>query len=194
MKQIVLTLAILSIFVSGYAQKRTVKKKIALTETAFYIKNVASGRYLDLPGYADKAQRGNGSKVVLWDHDTGNDRKYKFKDAGDGHYYIMPQHCNSRLDVHGCFKDKWFCNTYKNDNGAEIQIWQFDTNEVGRWRLEQVKKGQFVLINKYSGKVMDAAAQGLSKNGCKVQIWSRNNSDNQLWELIDVKTGQRYEM
>ncbi|MBI9065518.1 MAG: RICIN domain-containing protein, partial [Marinilabiliaceae bacterium] len=148
---------------------------------------------LDLPGSPGKAQKGNGSNVQLWDMDGGNDRKFKFKDAGNGYYYIMPQHCNSRLDVEGCWPDKWFCNHYKNAKGAPIQIWSFDTNDVGKWRLEQVKKGRFMIVNKYSGKALDASAGSINKNGCAVQQWDIHKRDNQLWELISVKTGQRYE-
>jgi len=178
---------------SAEAQKRIVRKKLSLTETTFYIKNVAAGKYLDLPGYAFDAQKGNGSRVQLWDMDDGIDRKFKLKDAGDGYYYIMPQHCNSRLDVHGCWPDKWFCNIYKNERGAPIQIWDFDTNDVGKWRLEQVRPGQFILVNKYSNMALDADANRIKENGCKVNQWDIHKRDNQLWELISVDTGQRYE-
>ena len=196
MKQTLFILIALSMFLCTNAQKRTVKKKLSLTETTFYIKNVASGKYLDLPGYATKAKKDNGTNVVLWDHDTGSDRKYEFQSAGGGYYYVLPQHCDSRLDVEGCFPDKWFCNYYKNKNGAPIQIWSFNgksAHDVGKWSLIEVKKGQFLLYNKYAKKVLDADGNNTNKNGCKVQIWTRNNNNNQLWELIDVKTGQRYE-
>ena len=117
-----------------------------LNESTFYIRNVASGKYMDLPGYDADAQKHNGARIQLWDMDKGNDRKFKFKSAGNGFYYIMPQHCNSRLDVNGCWPDKCFCKTYKNKKGAPIQIWSFDTNDVGKWRLEKVKKGQFIIV------------------------------------------------
>jgi len=179
------------------AQKRTRKVKMSLSEETFFIRNVASGRELDLPGYASRAKKDNGTNVVLWDHDDGNDRKFKFQSAGGGYYYILPQHCKSRLDVEGCFKGKWFCGTYKHENGAPIQIWEFNGSsghDVGKWRLKEVRKGQFQIFNKYSNKALDASAGGINKNGCKVQVWSSHGGSNQLWELISVKTGQRYEL
>ncbi len=177
---------------SSYAQKRTAKAEILLTEETFFIRNVASGKCLDVSGRNTK----NGTKVHLWDYVSGQNQKFKFQQVEDRYYYILPQHTNSRLDVKGCFPRKIFCKYYKNKNGAPIQIWKFygeSTHDVGKWELRQVNTGQFVLINKFSNKVLDADTHKLKRNGCKVQIWSRNNRENQLWEFISVETGQRYE-
>ncbi len=194
MKRIILALAIFGIVSFGHAQKRIVKKKLSLTGTTFYIKSVASGKFLDLPGYAANASKENGTNVSLYRYDDGADRKFKFQSAGGKFYYVLPQHCKSRLDVEGCFPDKWFCKTYKNKKGAPIQIWSFNgksAHDVGKWKLERVNKGQFMLVNKYSGKVIDATSG--AKEGCRLVIWDAHKGKNQLWELIDVKTGQRYE-
>jgi hypothetical protein len=193
MKHILFALTLVWLTGTVSAQKRIVKHKINKIGTEFYIKNVAAQKYLDLPGGGIHAKRDNGTNLQLWDMDGGRDRIYKLKDAGDGYVYIMPQHCNSRLDVEGCWPDKWFCQTYKNKKGAPIQIWKFDTNHVGHWKLKQIRKGQFVVINRYSKKVLDAAGSSGHKNGCAVIQWDQKNSDNQLWEFIEVKTGQRYE-
>ena len=194
MKQLIVLTALLCITLCSYSQKRTVKKSLSLTENTFYIKSVESGKFLDLPGYKDKADKGNGSNVVLWDHDTGADRKFKFKPVGNGYYWILPQHCKSRLDVEGCYPNKWFCNHYKNKKGAPIQIWSFNgsSDDVGKWKLVKVNKGQYMIQNKYSKKVIDAAGDA-HKNGCRLVIWDAHRGNNQLWELIDVKTGARYE-
>jgi len=194
MKKQLLLIGVLSIFCVGVqAQKRTVRKKLSLENTVFYIKNVAANKYLDLPGAGVNANKGNGSKVQLWDMDNGNDRKFKLKPAGGGYYYIMPQHCNSRLDVHGCWPNKWFCETYKNEKGAGIQIWRFDSNDIGKWRLEQVRPGQFIIVNKYSNMALDANGHRIKENGCNICQWDIHKRDNQLWEFISVDTGQRYE-
>nr|WP_319401361.1 RICIN domain-containing protein [uncultured Carboxylicivirga sp.] len=180
-----------------FAQKRTVRTKLSLSENTFAIKNVASGKYLDLPGAGSNAKKDNGTNVKLWDYDSGNDRKFQFTEYNhSGYYFIRPCHCNSRLDIEGCYPGRLFCKYYKNKKGAPIQIWEYNGSTgkgVALWKLEEVKPGQFVIINKYSGLVMDASASNVHKNGCKVMIWNRNNNDNQLWELIDIKTGKRYE-
>lgn len=181
---------------SAFAQKRIIKKEMDITKETFYIKNVAANKYLDLKGRGADAQTQNGSRVSLWDLDEGNDRKYKFVSAGGDYYYIVPQHCDSRLDVHGCYDGKWFCKIYKKDNGAPIQIWSFNGKsgpDCGKWKLVQKKNGQFQLINKYAKKNLDAAGDHPYKNGNKVHLWKGHNGDDQLWELIEVKTGQRYE-
>lgn len=195
MKKTILLIA-LAVLCSGImqAQKRTARKKLSLTGTTFYIRNVEAGKCLDIPGgKGDGASKSNGTDVQLWDYDGGTDQHYKLKYAGSGYYYLMPQHCNCRLDVEGCWPGKLFCDHYKDENDAPIQIWSFNTNKIGKWKLEQVNTGQFRFVNKYSGKVLDASAGSIHKNGCEVQLWSKNNGKNQLWELISVDTGQRYE-
>ncbi|TAJ10109.1 hypothetical protein DMA11_19475 [Marinilabiliaceae bacterium JC017] len=194
MKQL-FTISLLLLMTTGYssAQKRTVKKSISLTGTTFRIRNVRSGKYLDVPGYGRDASTSNGRNVQLWDLDDGADRKFKFEPAGGGYYYIKPQHANVRLDVEGCWPGRPFCHYYKDEKGSPIQIWSFDTNKVGRWRLEQVNNGQFLIINKYSGMAIDAKTKPVYDNGCPVIQWKITYEDIQLWELIDTKTGQRYE-
>ena len=157
------------------------------------MKNVAAGKYLDLPGYALKAKKNNGATVQLWDLDDGADRKIKFIPAGNGYYYIRFQHANVNMDVHGCFKGKLFCGTYKTDKGANVQIWNAGNSKPQQWKLEQVNPGQFRIINRYSGKVLDASGKNISKNGCNVLQWNKHDGKNQLWEMVDVKTATRYQ-
>ncbi len=166
--------------------------ELKLTTHVFNLKNVAANRYLDLPGYANKAKTENGSFVVLWDLDRGKDRQVKFIPSSDGYYYIQFQHTKSNLDIHGCYKDKWFCGTYKTDNGAEAQIWAAGNAESQQWKLKQVYPGKFKIINRFSGKVLDASASNINKNGCKVQQWTYKGSNNQLWELVEVYSKRLY--
>lgn len=176
-----------------FAQKKTKKVKLDLEETTFHIRNVANGKYLDLQGYASKAQSHSGANVQLWDLDEGNDRKLKFIPSGNGYYYIQFQHAKVNLDVHGCYDGKLFCGTYKKEKGANVQIWKAGSSKPQQWKLEQIKPGKFRIINRYSGKSLDASAKGLNKNGGNVLQWTWHGNDNQLWELIDVKTGAKYQ-
>ncbi len=175
-----------------FSQKTQDNVNINFTENTFYIKCVANGKYLDLPGYASNAKKNNGANVQLWDMDNGNDRKIKFIPAGNGYYYINFQHANVNLDVHGCYDGKYFCGTYKKDKGANVQIWSAGTSKPQQWKIVQVTIGKFKIINRYSGKVLDASASNINKNGCNVQQWTWHGKDNQLWEIIDVKSKSKY--
>jgi len=185
----IITVLILITTIS-FSQKRTVKTKLKLTEHTFYIKSVSAQKYLDLPGYASTAQKQNGASVEIWDLDDGNDRKFKFVPAGNGYYNIQCQHTKSNLDVHGCYDGKWFCGTYKKDKGANIQIWSAGNSKPQQWKIEQVKPGKFKIVNRYSGKVLDATGKG---NGSNVVQWTWHGGSNQLWEIIDVKTSTHYQ-
>ncbi len=181
---------IMLIAVFGVAQKRTVKTKLSLTENTFYIKSVSANKYLDLPGYATNAQKQNGASIKLWDLDDGNDRKVKFIDAGNGYYYIRFQHTKANMDVHGCYDGKYFCGTYKKDKGANVQIWNAGNSKPQQWDIQQIRPGQFKIINRYSGKVLDATGKN---NGSNVVQWTWHGGDNQLWEMIEVQTAARYQ-
>ncbi len=176
------------------AQKRTVKSSISLEGNTFHIKNVNNGLYLDLSGRGGQAEKHNGANVQLWKLDDGNDRKVKFIPTDNGYYKIQFLHAKVNLDVHGCFDGKWFCLTYKKEKGANIQIWADGSNaQPQQWMLEQINPGQFKIVNRYSGKVLDAQGGG-TKNGTNVIQWTWSGNSNQLWELIDVKTGTRYQL
>jgi len=193
-KLILISLAILALFLlstNGYAQKRTVKTKIKLVGTTFNMKNVAAGKYIDIPGHGNVK---NGANIQLWDLDDGNDRKVKFISAGNGYYHIQFQHTKAEFDVNGCYKDRYFCKTYKEKKGANVQMWAAGSAKVHQWKLEQINPGQFKITNRYSHKVLDASASHIHENGCNVLQWDWKGTKNQLWELYDVKTGTRYQI
>lgn len=191
---IILICLFIVVSLSVNSQKRLVKKNLSLTENDFYIRNVRSGTYLDIPGTGSKARKSDGVNIQLWKLDSGQDRKFRFSNAGDGFYYIMPKHASVCLDVEGCWPGKPFCNWYKTSKGAPIQIWNWGTSVSFKWKLEQVSRGKFLIINKYSGKAMDAKTKQIHNNGCPVIQWTITREDIQLWELICVKTGARYEL
>ena len=176
---------------SGRAGKQV---ELPLEGTVFHIRNVMANKYIDLPGSdTDNRSRENGANVQLWDLDSGKDRQVTFIPAGNGYYHIRFQHINVQLDVDGCFSDRIFCRHFKRDKGANIQIWRSDSGEAQQWRLEQIRPGQFRIINRYSGKSLDASASNINRNGANVMQWDWHGRDNQLWELVSVKTGNRYQ-
>lgn len=190
--QIILTSLLIIVPAFLQAQKTNDRVSMSLTGSTFLIKNVEAGKYLDIPGYGNKADRSNGAKVQLWDLDKGKDRRVRFVPAGNGYYYIRFQHTNSNLDIHGCYKDKLFCGTYKTDNGAKAQIWSAGSSKPQQWEIKRVGHGEYKFVNRYSGKVLDASASQIHKNGCKVQQWKWHGGDNQRWILIDDDSGSRF--
>ncbi|NME71730.1 RICIN domain-containing protein [Flammeovirga aprica] len=175
------------------AQKVLVKPTIQFEGETYYIRSVETTKTFDLPG-TDKehSSKKNGAKLGLYNHENMIDRKYKFKKSRyKDWYFILVNSDKFRLDVHGCYKDKYFCKTYKHKKGAQLQIWSYDGSNdndgVGLFRFIEVRKGQYRILNKYSGLSLDATGDN------KVIIWDWHGGQNQLWEFIHVKTGQRYE-
>ncbi|SRR6056297_353568 len=194
MKKALLIFTVLLISVSGFSQKRKKRVKLDLTGRNYYIRCVANQKYLDIPGYGHRASKDNGADVQLWNLDKGMDRRVKFIPAGNGYYHIRFQHAKMNMDVHGCYSGEWFCGTYKDEKGANVQIWSAGSSKPQEWKLDQINPGEFRIINRYSGKVLDANGHRLNDNGCEVQQWDWHGGDNQLWELVDVKTGHRYQL
>ena len=174
--------------------KRGRKTDISLEGTVFHIRNVKAQKYIDVSGTDDSNKaRSNGVNVQLWTLDGGDDQKFKFVPAGNGYYHIQSQHKRMNLDVHGCYDGKWFCGTYKNEKGANVQMWSAGSSEPQQWKLIQASPGKWFLKNRYSGKYLDARDSHIHRNGCNIMQWSKNGNDNQIWELVSVKTGKRYQ-
>ena len=71
------------------------------------------------------------------------------------------------------------------DDGANVQIYQYNGTNAQRWHLAASDKGEglFTIASLVSGKVLDVAAAG-TYDGANVQTWTANGTDAQLWRLV----------
>ena len=101
----------------------------------------------------------NWGNVYLHPYNTGNNQRWKAEDD-----QIISSYKNLRLDVkQSSTSDRALVGGYRNHGGVNQ-----------RWTLSS-SRPYFFILNKESGKVMDAASPA------SIELWHYTNSDQQLW-------------
>jgi choice-of-anchor C domain-containing protein len=83
------------------------------------------------------------------------------------------------------------------ENGDKIQLWDYNRKQKGspnqHWEFKSVGDGYYVIVNRASGKVLDAKRGDTGKNGCLVTQWDHSKgAANQQWRL--KKNGPYYKI
>lgn len=78
---------------------------------------------------------------------------------------------------------------YNTDNGAAIQLWNYEGQPWQQWTFEEVLDGQYRIKNRFTGKVADLAMLGVS-NGTWLHQWAVSNGASQRWEVIPAADGR----
>ncbi len=124
---------------------------------------------LDLSGADTKA----GGAVVQWDWNNGNNQKWGFDLISPGYYQII--NLNSGLCL--------------SDGPAGSQVTQQSCQDDARfeWKVDPVqnRSGDYVIVNKASGLVLDVNGASTSR-GAKIVLWYRNDQNNQIWHLCEL--------
>jgi len=159
------------------------KNEMAPPPTEIYsFQNVKGKRFIDVPGGAPN-QQCKGAKLQLWDMDHQPDRYMMLRNTTDKNFFtIQPLHSKEWLDVQGGSKN----------NGAKLQLW--DPNNSSAQMFKFVYAGSpmtYYIINRNSGKAIDASDGKINQNGCPIQQWDFNGQDQQKWKLRFVTKWQK---
>jgi hypothetical protein len=74
-------------------------------------------------------------------------------------------------------------------DGASIQQWDYANQGNQNWEVISVGRGEYAILNRRSGKVLDVADNRLHENGANVQQYRWNSRSNQRWRLEDSGGG-----
>lgn len=74
------------------------------------------------------------------------------------------------------------------NNGANVQQWNWWNGNNQQWRLELAGDGYFKLVARHSGKCLDVSGQS-KDNGGNIQQWDWWGGDNQKWKFEPVGDG-----
>jgi hypothetical protein len=140
----------------------------------FAIENVKGRRFIDVPGAKWQAKHKN-SYLQLWDMDHDPDRYVILQQSPIAEYFVIqPMHSQYVWDVEGA----------STKDLAKIQL--YDNNSSDAQQFKFVFAGEpltYYIINRRSGKVVDASDAHVGGNGCVIQQYSKRNTDNQKWKL-----------
>lgn len=141
-----------------------------INENHYYIvKNVATGRCLDIPNGDDK----NSLQLQTWTINNTAAQQFKFSQKSTGWFTMSPK----------CAPTRGLDNPVGSTNtGVQYQTWDLNNNKAQNFRLEEVADGTYRIINQ-------ASLYALTDNGesadYKVTQEALTNDNNQRWELID---------
>lgn len=146
----------------------------------FYIQSAQAEHtmkgFWDLPGYKPSFKKGEPLKVYTLEP-RASDRLFKFEDAGDGFFYIIPKNSNrrGRLDVSG----------NKQGNGVKIQVWEENNSSAQKFKIEYTKSGKFKIYTAH-GDVVCLAGKS-HDDGTQVHTWQDHEGEFTEWIFIREK-------
>ena len=143
-----------------------------VTEGIYYIKNVNSGKYLDVVnGSAD-----NGTNIQQWTYNGYDSQKFQIKSDGNGYYYILTgaSGYKSGVDIeNGSSAD-----------GANVLQWEFWGGDMQKYTFTKNSDGSYAIKTKASGGAAALDVYNMSgDDGANVCQWSYWGGAGQHWVL-----------
>lgn len=141
-----------------------------------YVKNVRSGRYLDVAGATAK----NGANVLQYSFHGKKNQQWKLVSTGDGTYKIASMLGTGKyvLDIA----------SGSTGNGANLIIWNDTAKDNQRFSLQSATSNSTKILTKKTGYKKSIAVKNASKsNKANVLQWTYNASGNDQWVLEAVK-------
>ncbi len=114
---------------------------------------------------------GNGTNVLLAENQSSTWQEFRFTLAEDVFWQISPRNVLSRgLDV----------NAFSQDNGANVQIWDYWGGTTQQWQIIQVSDSTYNLVARHSGKCMD-----YNSTTGNIYQWACNGTGRQEFLIYD---------
>lgn len=147
-----------------------VEELLPLDPATYRLESVDTGYVADVDGEA----KGADVRTATWrDEPT---QRFEFIRNDDHSYRIESPHSGLVLDVEGA----------GTDNGDNIHGWSWHGGANQRWFVVDVDTdpGEYVLVNKESGKLFDASA---GDEGSPIHQWHMHNRNNQRWHVTALE-------
>lgn len=134
----------------------------------YQIVNVASGKALDVSGQSTA----NGANVAIWSYWGGNNQKWTIEAVGS-YYKINNVNSGKALDVYQS----------STENHGSIIQYDYWGGHNQQWSIVYVGNDSYRIINRNSGRALDASG---TDNGSSVIQYSYWGGNNQKWKFVPV--------
>ncbi len=156
----------------------------------YKITNIKSGLVLGV----NNMSMSNGAAVLQWGDNGTPDHDWAVQNTTQGNYKIINKNSGLNLEVYQA----------STANGGSVVQWQDNGGTNQRWNFTQLSPpsfttGQFVFINKNSGKYLDVYQNSFA-DGAKIdqwddtgyycQIWSLQATDSGYYRIVSVNSGK----
>ena len=136
----------------------------------YEIKNVLSGKSMDVTGVGGGANTADGANVQVWTYGGGNNQKFTVTSLGGGQYSIRPVHSAKSIDVAG----------NSTADGANVHQWAYGGGNNQKFTIVDAGSGQYNIKPVHSGKCVEVAGNSTA-DGANVQQWGCVGSNSQKW-------------
>jgi hypothetical protein len=154
---------------------------VALSELGLWSdtgRTIPDGTYRLVSRYSNKLMAAlnggitNGTKLVQWGHNSGDEQKWTFTHQGNGQYKVTGVASGKVMDVSGV----------STANGANLHLWDWLNANNQKWTVTPVDDGHFRVTAVHSGKVADVEGPSTA-DGADVHQWSYVGALNQQWRM-----------
>jgi regulation of enolase protein 1 (concanavalin A-like superfamily) len=141
-------------------------------------RTIPDGTYRLVSRYSNKVMAAlsggttNGTKLVQWGHNGGDEQKWTFAHQGNGQYKVTGVASGRVMDVSGV----------STANGANIHLWDWLNANNQKWTVTPVDDGHFRVTAVHSGKVADVEGPSTA-DGADVHQWNYVGAQNQQWRM-----------
>jgi len=141
-------------------------------------RTIPDGTYNVVSRYSNKVMAvsnggtANGTKLVQWGYNGGDEQKWTFAHLGNGQYKITGVASGRVADVSG----------NNNTNGSDLNLWDWVNVNNQKWTVIPIGDGYFRLTAVHSGKVADVEGPSTA-DGAIVHQWDYVGALNQYWRM-----------
>lgn len=134
------------------------------------VASLNSGLLMD----AAQGEIDNGTSIIQWKFNRGENQKWRFQHLGDDRYRITGVPSGRALDVSdGAVSD-----------GAKVHLWNYFGGKNQIWRVTSVNNRSVRLCPVHAPGSCLAVKDASKANGARVQLWKYAGKSNQQWSLI----------
>jgi len=138
---------------------------------------VLASRYSSKTMTASGGGTANGTQLVQWGYNGGNEQKWTFSHLGNGQYKVTGLASGRVMDVAGI----------STANGANLTLWDWLNGNNQKWTVTPAGDGYFKITAVHRGKVADVEGPSTA-DGADVHQWSYVGADNQQWFFAPFST------
>lgn len=149
----------------------------------YYIKNQASGLYLDVEGGSNNDY----TPVQLHTKNTTCAQRWVARQNNDGTYTFLSACGGKALDVNSALIST---------NNNKVQIYTSNSTMAQKWEVETplepaLEEGEYTIVSALGSSLVADVAGGNNKNGANLQTYGVNGTDAQNFATVtyDEKTG-----
>jgi hypothetical protein len=128
-----------------------------------------SGKALDAFG----ANTTNGTQIIQWTYNGGNNQRWTVTDRGGGQYSIVGVQSGRCIDV----------SNWGTANGTKVQLWDYIGGTNQKFTITPTSGGYYRITPTHAtGSCLDVSGVSTA-DGANVQLWQWLSGNNQQWSL-----------